>query len=116
MRQSFRCLHNPWLAILVLLLPCQACALSYVDREGNHHVIGLVDISIQSSKTPQTFAGDVVDITAVGLSAGQTAQGGYITLGYSNEASATLRDNALVIGDPLNLLTKSPQKTPAIVP
>jgi hypothetical protein len=88
------------LALAVALL-CQACAFSYTDASGDHHTVGLVDISIHAPAAPQTFAGDVIDVASIGLSAGRTAQGGYVTLGYSHEISAALRDNALVLGNPL---------------
>lgn len=111
-----RTLGSSWILILVVAFTCQGCALSYIDSDGNRHVVGLVDVSIQSPRSSQTFAGDVVEIIAVGASVGQTAQGGYITLGYSREASAALRDNALVIGDPLHLLAQAEQKQPGAVP
>jgi hypothetical protein len=84
---------------IVLALQCQGCSLSYNDSHGYRHVIGMLDITIHPPAAPKTFAGDVVDLTSIGLAVGQTAQGGYVSIGYSHEVSANLRDNALVIGD-----------------
>ena len=90
---------------VVLALQCSGCSLKYYDSQGNRHVIGMVDITIHAAATPNTFAGDVVDLTSIGLAASQTAQGGYLSIGYSHEVSASLRDNALVIGDIVHPLT-----------
>jgi hypothetical protein len=51
-----------------------------------------------------------VEITSVGLSVGRTTQGGYLTAGYNREVSAALRDNALVLGNPLALLSAAKQE------
>ena len=91
-----------WAVLLALGLLCQACAFSYSDANGNRHTLGLVDITTHAPAAPETFAGDVVDISSIGLTVGRTAQGGYIALGYSHEISAALRDNALVVGNPLD--------------
>src|SRR5277367_5631521 len=92
-----RTIRHPWLLVWVgLALPCQGCAFNYADENGDRHVIGLVDITVHPSAAPQTFAGDVLEITSIGLSVGQTAQGSYLTAGYNREVTAALRDNALV--------------------
>jgi hypothetical protein len=88
--------------MLMLILCCDACAFNYTDTNGDRHTVGFVDITIHAPGAPQTFAGDVVDVASVGLTAGRTAQGGYVSLGYSHEISAALRDNALVVGNPLD--------------
>lgn len=92
---------NRCAATLMLALLCQGCAFTYTDANGDRHTVGFVDITVHAPAAPATFAGDVVDVAAIGLTAGRTAQGGYLTLGYSHEVSAALRDNALVVGMPL---------------
>ena len=84
---------------------CQGCALSYMDEHGDRHMIGLLDVTVHSPAAPETFAGSVVEITSFGLSVGHTAQGGYLTAGYNREVTAALRDNALVLGNPIALLS-----------
>lgn len=95
------------LLLAVLVLPCQACAVSYIDANGDRHTIGLVDITVHSPAAPETFAGDVVELTTLGLVLSKTAQGGHFALGYSHEATAALRDNVLVLGNPTLPLTLS---------
>ena len=92
------------IAVAASVFFCQSCAFSYTDADGNRHMLGLVDITVHSPAAPETFAGNVVDVAAIGLIASVTAQGGYIALGYSHEATAALRDNVLVIGDPVRPL------------
>ena len=94
---------------IVLALQCQGCSLSYNDSQGNRHVVGLVDVTIHAPAAPTTFAGDVVDLKSIGLVVSQTAQGGYVSIGYSHEVSANLRDNALIIGDMVHPLAPAGQ-------
>jgi hypothetical protein len=106
------CKHDVRLwAIVLLAIPCQACALTYADTNGNRHVVGLVDVSIHPPGAPQTLAGDVVEITSLGVSVGSTPQGGFLTVGYSRNVTATLRDNALVLGNPVTALENPSQQT-----
>jgi hypothetical protein len=93
----------------VLALACQACAISYTDTNGDRHTIGLADVTVHPPAAPETFAGDVVEVTTLGLIVSKTAQGGHVALGYSHEATAALRDNVLVIGNPALPLAASDQ-------
>jgi hypothetical protein len=103
---GFRC--SAWLlTVIVAALPCQGCAVDYTDADGNRHVIGLADVTIHPSHDQGTFAGDVVDVTSAGISIGRTPQGGFVTIGYSREVTAALRDNVLVLGNPTSLLSAS---------
>jgi hypothetical protein len=100
--------RSPWLlAVIIAALPCQGCAVDYTDPDGSRHVIGLVDLTIHRSYDPATFAGEVVDVTSAGVSIGRTPQGGFVTLGYSREVTAALRNNVLVLGNPTALLNSS---------
>ena len=81
------------------------CALTYTDANGDRHAIGLLDVSVRATAAPETLAGDVVEVTSLGLSIGQNAQGGYRTAGFNREATAALRDNALVLGNPVTALS-----------
>ena len=81
-----------------------------MDLNGDRHTIGIVDITTHAPAAPQTFAGDVVDVSSIGLTAGRTAQGSYLTLGYKHEITAALRQDALVVGNPL-AAARSPHDT-----
>jgi hypothetical protein len=81
------------------------CAFTYTDANGDRHAVGVLDVTVRAPPSPETLAGDVVEVTSLGLSIGQTAQGGYLTAGFNREATAVLRDNALVIGNPVTALS-----------
>ena len=81
------------------------CAFTYTDANGDRHTLGLVDITVRAPAAPETLAGDVVEVTSLGLSIGQNAQGGYLTAGYNRQSTAALRDNALVLGNPIIALS-----------
>jgi len=86
------------------------CAFSYIDSQGDLHAIGLLDMSVRAAASPATLAGDVVEITSLGLSLGRNAQGGYLNAGFSRQTTAALRDNALVIGNPITALAPIERK------
>src|ERR1700688_3766805 len=95
--------------LLVLGTGLGGCAFSYTDANGDRHAIGLVDITVRAPAASETLAGDIVEVTSLGLSVGQNAQGGYLTAGYNHQTTAALRDNALVLGNPVAALTQNPQ-------
>ena len=92
-------------------LPLSACAVSYVDDAGNQHVIGFASIVIAPSGQDQPIAGNVVDLTTVGLSLNSMPDGNSLSLGYSRVVTATLRNDALVLGDPLAIGEQSHART-----
>lgn len=97
---------NPGAALAATLASALGgCAFSYTDSNGDRHAIGLLDITVRAPAAPETLAGDIVEITSLGLSLGQNAQGGYFTAGFNRQTTAALRDNALVIGNPVTALS-----------
>jgi len=88
---------------LIWALPLSACAVSYVDDAGNQHVIGFASIVIAPSAQNQPTAGNVVDLTTVGLSLNSMPEGRSLSLGYSRAVTATLKNNVLVLGNPLEI-------------
>lgn len=78
-----------------------ACAYSYVDSDGTRHIIGLVNMRIEPTENSKTFAGEVFDVTSVGVAYHSAADSTSFTIGYSRNVTAALRDNALVLGNPL---------------
>ena len=90
---------------LAALLACSAggCAIRYDDRAGNHHILGLVEVIIPPPAASQTLAGTVVSVTTFGALASRNAQGGTLALGYASETTAAIKDNALVLGNPLDV-------------
>src|SRR5437879_3366331 len=96
--------------LLVLGTGLGGCAFTYTDANGDRHAIGLVDITVRAPAAPETLAGDIIEVTSLGLSVGQNAQGGYLTAGFNRQTTAALRDNALVLGNPISALAPSGQR------
>jgi len=88
-----------------LLLP--GCAVSYVDDDGSRHIIGFANIVIPPADSAMPTAGNVIDLTTVGLSFNDMPDGQSLTLGYSRAVTATLKDNSLVLGNPLAIEEQS---------
>jgi hypothetical protein len=103
-----------WISV-VAATGMQGCAFTYTDATGGRRTIGLVDMTVMAPADPETLAGDVVEVTSLGLSIGQNAQGGYVTAGYNRQTTAALRDNALVIGNPVTALVPA-RRTDAEIP
>ena len=77
------------------------CAISYDDSVGNHHVVGLLDQTTAPARDGKTLAGNVVAISTVGVLVSRNAQGTTFALGYASETTAAIKDNALVLGNPV---------------
>lgn len=91
------------IALCCAALQLAGCAISYVSDDGSRHVIGFASIVIPPAAQTQPTAGNVIDLTTVGLSLTDMPDGRSLTLGYSRAVTATLIDNALVLGNPLAL-------------
>lgn len=81
-----------------------ACSYSYVDAEGTRHVMGLVSLEMRPNEDNETIAGEVMEVRAVGLSVYSNPETTSLTLGYSHIVSGQLRNNVLVLGDPVAAL------------
>lgn len=77
------------------------CSYSYVDDAGNRRIIGFVDMTVAQAPADSPAAGSVVDVTTVGLSIARHGQGGHLAMGYTRDTVAVLRNDALVVGNPL---------------
>ena len=84
-------------------LALAGCAYKYVDSEGDERVVGFVNMKTRPAAASGPHAGTVVDLQVLGLGISRTAQGGSLILGYSREVTAQIKDNALVVGNPLKI-------------
>lgn len=92
-----------WRAIELQLLCALlgACSMSFEDGQGGRRIIGFVDLTVTPAPPGTPIAGKVVDLTTVGIAVADTADGGHLSLGYTRDVVAVLRDDSLVLGDPL---------------
>lgn len=96
-------------AAVALLLT--SCTYSYTAEDGARRVIGLVDMTIQPPHNDRDIAGDLVDIRSIGIGVHESPQSVSFTLGYHRHVSALLRDNALVLGNPLSAIQNHMEPT-----
>jgi hypothetical protein len=90
--------HRLCLAAL-LALP-GGCSLTFIDEDGRKHVLGLVHMTI--APADEQTAGDVVGVQTLGLSIYETPIHSGISLGWHSEKTAALKNNVLVIGNPIS--------------
>jgi hypothetical protein len=91
----------------IAVLPLGGCAVSYVGDDGSRHIIGFARIVIPPPDSAMPTAGNVIDLTTVGLSLNDMPDGQSLTLGYSRAVTATLKDHSLVLGNPLAIEEQS---------
>ena len=96
-----------WNSVLIVISTAvSGCAVSYDDSLGHRHVLGLVDMSVIPAAGNDTLAGNVISLKSLGLHMSHHDGQTMIGLGYTNESTAGIRDNALVLGNPNNALSK----------
>jgi hypothetical protein len=95
--------RKAWWAVGVQLLCALlgACSMSFDDGQGGRRIIGFVDLTVTPAPPGTPVAGKVVDLTTIGIAVADTADGGHLSLGYTRDVVAVLRDDSLVLGDPL---------------
>lgn len=102
---------KPLVSCLAAIALC-GCTATWTEADGTRRILGLgvVAISIPSQTDQATFAGSAVDMTTIGLALADAGDETVLTLGYLNLNMARLRNNSLVVGDPLALRRPSPSK------
>jgi hypothetical protein len=92
------------IAVLLAAASVSGCATSFVDAEGRTRVIGFVNLTLDDAAPDSSLAGTVVSFETFGVSAGRVQDDGLITIGYFRAALARIRNNALVVGNPVTEL------------
>lgn len=77
-----------------------ACTYSVTDETGARRVIGLMMVEYAPAKDSKTFAGQVIDVTSLGVAWHSNPSGSSLGIGYTHETVGYLRDHALVLGNP----------------
>lgn len=97
-------LRRPALAALAATA-LAGCAHSYIDTDGNRHVIGLVHLTLPPSNAAPRAA-DWMRTRTVGLALSRMDIGSSLELGYSDNLLAVVRNNSCVDLDaiPVTLL------------
>ena len=82
---------------LILMFVISGCAISYIDSEGNHNMIGFMHVAMQGVENDKLKAGDKIEVTNVGilLSNGPLYSG--VSVGYNKESTTSIKNDALVL-------------------
>lgn len=83
-----------------LLSSLSGCAYRYADTEGRQHIIGLVNLTLASAAKDETLAGETVALETLGLLVDVHETERTFALGYIKQSTASIRNNALVLGSP----------------
>ena len=95
--QMIRC--RSLLPVLAGSLMLGGCAHSWIDTSGNRRVMGWVDLTLPP---PTTVGGaDWTRVRTIGLALSRSEGGAEITVGYSDNTLAIIRDNSCVAIHPL---------------
>ena len=80
---------------LILMFVMSGCAISYIDSEGNHNMVGFMNITMQGVENDKLKAGDKIEVTNVGilLSNGPLYSG--VSVGYNKESTTSIKNDAL---------------------
>ena len=75
------------------------CAVAWTDKNGTCHAVGLASCTVRRADGVR-LAGDIVEMSALGLSLTSNAQTNAksIGLGYTHTTSAAFADNAVALG------------------
>ena len=76
------------------------CTYSVTDDSGARRVIGLMMVEYAPARDSRTFAGQVIDVTSLGVTWHSNPAGSSLGLGYMHETVGHLRDNAVMLGNP----------------
>src|SRR4051812_33370080 len=90
--------------VTFLCVATVGCAVVYDDSDGTKHIMGLANVEVRPPGSGVTIAGDVIDVKIIGLGIYMTQAYSGVVVGYSREISAAVRDNALVLGNPLQTI------------
>lgn len=104
------------LAGTVLML--SSCAVTTIREDGSREVFGFVSMRLDASGTPESYAGDTIDLTTFGILLFNSPLGGGVSLGYARERATALKNHALIVGGPDDFLRSSPshEAFPAVQP
>lgn len=91
----------------VVLIACcclWGCAYTEISDDGSKRIVGLVDLKISSDNEQIAIAGEVIRVRSIGLAILATPINSSITLGYSDNELAAVKDNIFVVGNPLSAM------------
>lgn len=77
--------------IISIILNSSGCALQYIDADGNHNTIGLVNIKSKTNLNSEHCTVENIEVTTFGLSGIDMPSHGSLTLGYSSNSTKIIK-------------------------
>ena len=93
---SLLIISRSFLLVTFMILQ-SSCAMSYIDDDGNHRIIGLVNITLNRPVDSDLVAGDKVEIESIGVMYSKTALHHGLTVGYGRETTVVLKNDAITL-------------------
>ena len=90
------------LILTAVIHPLFGCSYSVVEGDGTQRVVGFVNLRVTPAARESAFAGNVSVIKTIGLVANRDAVVSTFAVGYNEQTTAYLKNNALVVGDTLH--------------
>ncbi len=84
------------IAFAIASIALTGCAHTYVDRDGNTHVVGLVHVVVPNSGDPNLVRAQALQVTSIGLSVLTSAERTSLTLGYNDDTLVLVRGDTCV--------------------
>lgn len=93
------CASAKWWGVLVAssaVVLCSACAVTYVDRDGSTHVLGIVNVVIPADRAASIGA-RAVRVQTVGVNVAKNPEGVFeFGVGFNSEAFVVVNNNSCV--------------------
>ena len=94
--QTWRLLSLRLTVALVIQACCSSCAVTYEDRDGATHVLGLASVVIPSPDSKGARAARVLRVRTIGIRASHFDGSVDLSIGYSDEALTRIGNNSCV--------------------
>lgn len=88
---------------IIAITALSGCSKTTVHDDGSVTMVGLLHATIKPTGAPETFAGDVIETRSIGVTAYQSEIGSGLSIGATQLSIASIKNNALVKGDPRNI-------------
>lgn len=91
--------------ITILALACAGCvSFSWEDGQGRRHIVGLSYVVVTPAPKEGPIAGEITSQTTIGLGISLVESQKSLSLGYSKSVTAALKDDVLVVGNPIEAI------------
>lgn len=91
---------------VIASLATGGCAAVWSDASGARHTVGLVWMTTKPGPPNASVAGEVTSVTTLGANLTLTEEDHSLSVGYRSAKAASIKNNALVLGNPITDISK----------